>query len=100
MRGFPKTIGCKRDLDNLEKDFPEDVARELARVKAQDEATATVKRVVSGSEETKNLVTQDIPNPAPVCKRLGYKDIAAVSAKLAACQELVKPGEKEIIDGK
>lgn len=92
MRGFPKTIGTKKDLENLEKDFPKETAEVLKRIEAFDKATATVVKVVSGSEETKNLVTQTIANPSPICKRLGFKDVAEVTAKIAD-EEVVNDGK-------
>jgi len=84
MRGFPKTIGCKQDIDNLEKIYPKETKAVLERIEAFDKANPTVIKVVSGSEETKNLVTQTIANPALLAKKLGFKDVAEVTAKLAA----------------
>jgi hypothetical protein len=98
MRGFPKSIGCKRDLENLEKDFPAEVKLVLARIEAFDKANPTVIKVVSGSEETKNLVTQTIANPALLSKKLGFKDVAEVTAKIAAVS--VEVEKLEVQDGK
>ena len=98
MRGFPKTIGCKQDLINLEKDFPFETKQELARIEAHDKNHATVKVVISGSEETKDLVTEDIPNPALISKRLGFKDVAEVTAKITAVDAEI--AKMEVADGK
>ena len=100
MRGFPKTIGCKRDIENLEKDFPAEVKQVLARIEAHDTSNATVKKVISGSEETKDLVTQTIPNPALISKRLGFKDVAEVTAKIALVDADIAKLDEEVPDGK
>jgi len=98
MRGFPKTIGCKQDIENLEKDFPVETKQVLARIEAHDKSNATVNRVVSGSEENKNLVTETIPNPALISKRLGFKDVAEVSTKIVLVEAEIE--KLEVPDGK
>lgn len=98
MIGFPKTIGCKQDILNLEKDFPKETEEVLKRIKAYDEANATVVKVISGSEESKNLVTQVIANPALISKQMGFKDIKEVSDKIAvlAADIIAEPIEEEV----
>jgi hypothetical protein len=86
MRGYPKHINTRRDLDNL-LDMPKFKARALAdlkRIQALAVAEATVTRVVSGSEETKDLVTEQIPNPNPRWQRLGFKDKKELDTLIAA----------------
>lgn len=98
MRGYPKTIGCVRDLENLANDFPLEVKRDLERIKAHDAAHATVTRVISGSEEAKNLVTEVIPNPATNKARLGIRDAKALDDMIDAVSGTI--ADKEVDDGK
>ena len=97
MRGYPKHIACKRDLDNLLA-MPEFEARALAdlkKIQATDDAK--IIKVVSGSEEQKNLVTEEIDNPMPTWKRLGFASKKAVDDMVVT--EDAKVGEV-IADGK
>jgi len=72
MRGYPKHIANKQDFDNL-LDMPEYETQALADLKRlQVIDDAKVIRVVSGSEEDKNLVTEEIDNPNPVWKQKGF----------------------------
>jgi hypothetical protein len=98
MRGFPKTIGCKQDIDNLEKIYPKETRAVLERIEAFDKANPTVIKVISGSEETKDLVTQTIPNPALLSKKLGFKDVKDVTDKIAVVS--VEVEKLEATDGK
>jgi hypothetical protein len=94
MKGYPKHINTKQDLDNLLA-MPKFKGRALADVKrlqAQAVAEAKVIQVVSGSEETKDLVTKEINNPSLRWKALGFKDKKQLD-------DLVTAKEAEI-DGK
>lgn len=74
MKGYPKTMGTKQDFLNLlsMKEFKE---RALADLKVISEmADDKTIRVVSGSEETKNLVTEEIENPMPLWKKKGFQN--------------------------
>jgi len=96
MKGYPKHINIKRDLDNLLA-MPEFKARalaELKRIQALAVAEATVTRVISGSDETNDLVTEQIPNPSPRWKQLGFKDKKELDNLVTADATEVK------IDGK
>ena len=102
MIGYPKRIGCEQDLINLMNDYPHEVKRDLERIKAHDAAHATVQRVISGSEETKDLVVETIPNPCLMSKQLGITKSANIDVMLsdaAAKIESVKI-EENIEDGK
>lgn len=99
MRGYPKHIATKRDLDNLltMPEFKDRALADLKRLQAQAISEAKVVQVVSGSEETKDLVTKDlvtkeIDNPNPRWKRMGFKDTQELD-------DLVTAKEVEI-DGK
>ena len=81
MMGFPKTIGCKQDLINLKTDYPADVLAKLKDIEA--EAGINMSRVVSGSEETNDLVMEILPNPYPIWQRLGFDNLADVQSVIA-----------------
>ncbi len=76
MRGYPKHINCKQDFLNL-LEMPEHRERALKDLqKRQALDDSKVVRVVSGSEEEKNLVTEIIDNPMPVWKQKGFESRA------------------------
>ena len=72
MRGYPKYIATKQDYINLllDKDLYDKVIIELTAIR--DLGDNTVIRVVSGSEEEDNLVTEEIENPMPRWKIKGF----------------------------
>ena len=95
MRGYPKHINTKQDLDNL-LTIPEFKGKALAdmkRLQAKAVAEAKVIRVVSGSEEEGNLITEEIDNPSPTYIKMGFKDKKElddlVSVKDAEIKEVV-----------
>jgi hypothetical protein len=65
---------------------------DMKRLQAQAVAEAKVIQVISGSEETKDLVTAEIDNPHPAWKRLGFKDKKELDT-LVAEKEVVADGE-------
>jgi len=83
MRGYPKHINCKQDLLNLLEmpEFRERAKADIQRLQNLDDAKAT--RVVSGSEEEKNLVTEEIDNPMPLWKQKGFESREAVAELIA-----------------
>lgn len=81
MKGFPKSIGCKQDLINLQTDYPEEVLAKLKQIASEAENTAS--RVVSGSEETGDLVMEILSNPYPLWQRLGFDSLSEVTAMIA-----------------
>jgi hypothetical protein len=94
MRGYPKHINTKRDLDNLLSmpEYKDRALADLKRLQTQAVDEAKVLQVVSGSEDEKNLVTAEIDNPNPAWKRLGFKDKKELDTLIS---------EKEVIeDGK
>lgn len=76
MKGYPKVIATKADFDFLLAD-PEYKNRALADLKAvADLADDTMQKVVSydldGTGKMINVVTETVPAPLPVWKRLGF----------------------------
>jgi len=96
MIGYPKRIGCDQDLINLMEDYPHEVKRDLERIKAHDAVHATVKRVISGSEETKDLVVETIPNPCLMSKQLGITKSANIDAMLSTVSAKIEEAEVKI----
>lgn len=78
MRGYPKKIATVQDFENLLKDerFKEQAIADLAKIYQADDAT--IQRVVSGSEETDDLIVEEIENPLPLWKHIGFKSREAV----------------------
>lgn len=84
MKGYPKHIATKQDFDNLLA-MPEHKAKALKDMKKlQAVDDAKVIRVVSGSEEDKNLITEEIDNPNPAWKQKGFKDKKALDDLIIA----------------
>jgi len=79
MRGYPKHVATKTDFDNLLKmsEFKTQALADLKRLQAVDDAK--VIRVISGSEEEKNLVTKEIDNPNPIWKQKGFSTKKALN---------------------
>lgn len=80
MQGYPKRIAGTQDIINLLADerFKEKARADLDRIAAVDDDNAV--KVISGSEETGDLVTEQIINPRPLWKRLGFKTKAELTA--------------------
>jgi len=86
MKGYPKHIATKQDFINLldMPDFKEQALKDLeALYELEDD---TIERVVSSSIDEKgnmtDIVTEIIPNPLPMYKRMGFKDKDEVAALL------------------
>jgi len=90
MRGYPKHINCKQDFLNLLEmpEHRERVLKDIQKLQALDDAKVT--RVVSGTEEEKNLVTEEIDNPNPRWKQLGFATTKELSTLATA--EVAKDG--------
>jgi len=71
MRGYPKGPLTKRDYENLLSmpEYAKQAKEDLAALAAIDDSKIMVER---GAEEEPNLV--EIDNPAPLWKRMGFKD--------------------------
>ena len=69
---WPEWIGTKQDLVNLMSipQHRERALKELQTIYNTDDAKAV--QVLSGSEESKDLVTKEIDNPKPLYKRYGF----------------------------
>jgi len=72
MRGYPKHIAIKQDFDNLlaMPEYKDKALKDMKKIQAVDDAK--VIRVVSGSIETEDLVTEEIDNPNPAWKQKGF----------------------------
>lgn len=86
MKGYPRCIAHRRDFENLLSDpvYADRARAHLTEIAAIDDETAT--RVVSGSEENGDLVTEEIPNPLPAWKRLGFSSRDEVLALAGGAQ--------------
>jgi hypothetical protein len=72
MRGYPRYVATKQDYINLlqDTDLHDQAVADLITIR--DLGDDTVLRVVSGSEETGDLVTEEIDNPMPTWKHKGF----------------------------
>lgn len=79
MRGYPKHIAIRQDFINLlgMEEFKDQALADLQTIyRMQDD---TCRRVVSGSEEEGNLVTEEVAAPNPVWKQKGFESRGAVA---------------------
>jgi len=90
MKGFPKNIATKRDLENLlaMPEYKEEAMKYLQRLSAIEDRKAV--RVISGSEETKDLITEEIDNPMPVWKQKGFKSREDIGLIEVQVEQLTK----------
>lgn len=72
MKGYPKYINTKQDFENLLaiSKFRKRALKDLQIISKMNDALST--RVISGSEETKDLVIEEIDNPMPMWKQKGF----------------------------
>jgi hypothetical protein len=86
MRGYPKRIATKQDIDNLLaiQAHAANAKSDMARIAAVNDDKAI--QVLSGSEETKDLVTKQIDSPNPTWKRLGFASKLALTSAAAAAE--------------
>jgi len=84
MRGYPKHMATKQDFDNLlaMPEYEKQALADLKRLQGIDDAK--VIRVVSGSVETDDLITEEIDNPNPVWKQKGFVTKKAVDDLVTA----------------
>ena len=84
MRGYPKYMANKRDFDNLltMPEYEKQALADLKRLQGIDDAK--VIRVVSGSVETDDLITEEIDNPNPAWKQKGFVTKKAVDDLVTA----------------
>jgi len=69
---YPEYVATKQDYLNLLQmpNCKKQALNELQRIYAAKDESAT--RVISGSEETKDMKTERIPNPNPLWKQKGF----------------------------
>lgn len=84
MRGYPKRVATVQDFENLlaDNELKSQALADLAAIYSADDAT--VERVVSGSEETGDLVTETIDNPMPLWKQKSFASREAVRELIEA----------------
>lgn len=83
MKKYPRHVATEKDFENL-LEMPEHKARALKELESieqlkDDKAT----RVISGSEETGDLVTEQIDNPKPRWKSKDFTSRGAVQNLIA-----------------
>jgi len=83
MKGYPKFVATRQDFVNLltDPDLRSQAAADLRAIRDYDDDTCAV--VVSGSEETGDLVTKSITNPKPLWMQKGFETRDEISALLA-----------------
>jgi hypothetical protein len=84
MRSYPKYIATKQDFNNLLAipEYKDQVLADLKLLQAIDDVT--VLRIVSGSTEEGNLVTEEIDNPNPVWMQKGFVNKAELDSLISS----------------
>lgn len=93
MKGYPRHIATEKDYGNLFS-MPEHKARALISLESIEQLKdKTANRVISGSEETDDLVTEIIDNPKPRWKSKGFNSRSAVQSLIAEQKKTIKGGK-------
>lgn len=80
MKGYPRHIATEKDFENLFS-MPKHKARALINLESIEQLKdSKATRVISGSEETDDLVTEQIDNPKPRWKSKGFNSRSAVQS--------------------
>jgi len=106
MKGYPKNIATKADLEFLlaDPEFKDRALRDLKKV--VDLADDTVKKVKSydldAAGQMINVVTEDVPAPSPKWKQLGFasrkkaSDLHAAVVAVSVVEEPIAEAEGRI----
>jgi len=90
MRGFPKTLATKEDVENIREnhqEFHNQLRQYLNQVLAEPETASRVVsyRIDEKTQEMVDVVTEDEPTENPIWKRIGFQskaEIETIQAKL------------------
>lgn len=77
MRGYPKHLNTKQDIDNLRNDHPEfkeQLRQDLIRIETEPDEVDEAYELIDPKDEKKGYKTRKIPNPNPKWKVLGFKN--------------------------
>lgn len=93
MKGYPRHIATEKDFENL-LGMPGHKARALINLESIEQLNdEKAKRAISGSEETDDLVTEQIDNPKPRWKSKGFNSRGAVQSLIAKHKKTIEGGE-------
>lgn len=99
MRGYPKHIATKQDFENLLK-MPEFAKRALAdmeKLAAIDDSKVTrAVRLVDEKDPMGEWVTEEIDNPNPAWKVMGFESKDALKAQVATNTEKISTQELQV----
>jgi hypothetical protein len=72
MHGYPEIVATKQDFINLLSmpEYRSRAKKDLEKLSKINDSIVT--QVVSGSEETKDLIQKQIKNPKPIWKMKGF----------------------------
>jgi hypothetical protein len=90
MRGFPRHINSKQDIDQLIRDCPglkPKVHEYLTRILEEPDMVTQATTPIDPEHPENGYNTILIPNPNPLWKQLGYQDKAEVTAALSTTSE-------------
>ena len=78
MKGYPKHINTVQDFKFLLADpkYREQALKDLRAITKVNDSKAA--RVVSGSEETGDLIIEEINNPMPLWKKKGFESLGEI----------------------
>ncbi len=81
MKGYPKHLNTKEDIENLRNNHPEfkeQLKADLQRLLDEPDTVKKATTLIDPEDESKGYNTIDIPNPNPKWKAMGFKDKNAV----------------------
>lgn len=77
MKGYPKHLNTKQDIENIQKNHPEFHERlkaDLQRLLDESDTVTVAVSPIDTKDESKGYNTITIPNPNPRWKQLGFQD--------------------------
>ncbi len=75
MKGYPKHLNTKQDVENLIKDHPEfseRIKQDLQRIIDEPDTVTKATTLIDEYDESKGYKTEIIPNPNPRWKKMGF----------------------------
>jgi len=97
MKGYPKHLAVKKDVENLIKDFPEfadRIKQDLQRIIDEPDTVTAATTLIDTKDESKGYNTKEIPNPNPRWKQMGFvskKEVDLLAKATMNYRALLRP---------
>ena len=82
MKGYPKTLATKTDIENIQKNHPEfreRIEQDLQQILDESDTVTKATTLIDPKDESKGYNTVTIPNPNPRWKQMGFASKSEIS---------------------